>query len=55
MPHNLDIARRYAFDLAKTLMTCVTLFKGDLGYGVLPSNEFDGDPATIIFEYDPYA
>ena len=54
MSHNLNLARRYALDLAKTLMVCVTLFKGDLGYGVVPSDEFEGDPATIIHEYDPF-
>lgn len=55
MSHNLNLAQRHAFDLAKTLMVCVTLFKGDLGFGVLPSDEFDGDPATIIHVYDPFA
>lgn len=55
MSNNLSIAQRHAFHLAQTLMVCVTLFKGDLGYGVLPSDEFDGDPATILHEYDPFA
>jgi len=31
-----------------------TLFKSDGGYGVLPSDEFDGDIAMILFEYDPW-
>ncbi|MFG1352647.1 hypothetical protein [Xanthobacter autotrophicus] len=26
----------------------------DGGYGVLPSDEFDGDPASVIFDYDPF-
>lgn len=54
MSHNLNLAQEVAFDLARTLMICVTLFKSDLGYAVVPSDEFDGDPATVIHEYDPY-
>ena len=55
MANNFDLAGQVALDLAKTLMICVTLFKTELGYGVLPSDEFDGDPTTVIHEYDPYA
>lgn len=54
MSHNLALAQQVAFDLATTLMVCVVLFKGDLGYGVLPSAEYDGDPDRVIHEYDPY-
>jgi hypothetical protein len=55
MSHNLNLAQQVALDLARTLMVCVTLFKGELGYGVVLSDEFDGDPASVIHEYDPYA
>ncbi|MDP2620292.1 MAG: hypothetical protein Q8P46_08955 [Hyphomicrobiales bacterium] len=55
MSHNLELAQQVAFDLATTLMVCVILFKGELGYGAVPSAEFDGDPATVIYVYDPYA
>ena len=55
MPHDLDLARRHALSLAKTLMVRVILFEGDLGYGAVPTAEFDGDPATILIEYDPFA
>ena len=55
MANNLQLAGQVALDLATTLMICVTLFKTELGYGVVPSEEFDGDPATIVHEYDPYA
>jgi hypothetical protein len=41
-------------DLARTLMVCVILFEGELGYGVVPTHEFDGDLATILLEYDPF-
>jgi hypothetical protein len=54
MSQNLTLAQTHAWSLAKTLMVCVTLFESDYGYGVLPSDEFDGDPASVIFEYDPY-
>jgi hypothetical protein len=55
MSHNLNLAQEVALDLARTLMVCVTLFEGELGYGVVLSAEFDGDPATVIYVYDPYA
>ena len=41
--------------LAKTLMVCVTLFKAGSGYSVAPTSEFDGDPASVVHEYDPWA
>jgi hypothetical protein len=55
MSHNLNLTRQVALDLAQTLMICVTLFEGELGYAVIPSDEFDGDPDRIIQVYDPYA
>ena len=55
MSHDLNLARQHAFNLAKTLMVCVVLFEGELGYGVVTSDEFEGDPATILTEYDPHA
>ena len=55
MSENLSLAQSHAWSLAKTLRVCITLFKSDGGYGVVPSDEFDGDPATVLFEYDPFA
>ena len=55
MSHDLDLARRHALNLARALMVRIILFEGDLGYGVVPSDEFDGDPAAILLEYDPFA
>ena len=52
---SLTIAQRNAWSLAKTLMTCITLFKAEDGFGVVPTAEFDGDPATIVHEYDPFS
>lgn len=54
MSQNLTLAQNHAWNLAKTLMVCITLFKSDGGYGVLPSDEFDGDPASVIHDYDPF-
>ena len=51
---SLSLAQRSAWSLAKTLMVCVTLFKGEAGYGVMPSSEFDGDSTQIVHEYDPW-
>lgn len=52
---SLSLAQRNAWSLAKTLMVCVTLFKGGKGYSVMPSAEFDGDPSSVVHEYDPWA
>ena len=55
MAHDLTLARNYAYHLARTLMVCITLFQTDGGYGAMPSDEFDGDPASVILEFDPFA
>lgn len=52
---SLSLAQRSAWSLAKTLMVCVTLFKAGPGFGVMPSSEFDGDPESVVHEYDPWA
>lgn len=51
---SLALAQRSAWSLAKTLMVCVTVFKGEAGYGVMPSSEFDGDSTQIVHDYDPF-
>ena len=48
-------AQQLAWNLATTLMACITLFKARDGFGVMPTDEFDGDPATVVQEYDPHA
>lgn len=56
MSDNLSLAQQLAWNLATTLMACVTLFKAGNGlFSVCPSAEFDGDPDTIVTEYDPFA
>ncbi len=54
MSNNLPLAQEFAWSLATSLMACVTLFRSEGGYGAMPSSEFDGDPASILHEYDPY-
>lgn len=51
----LPLAQKNAWSLARTLMVCITVFKAGSGYGVVPSAEFDGDPATVLHEYDPWS
>ncbi|MGZ7870402.1 hypothetical protein ACXR8U_32760 (plasmid) [Methylobacterium radiotolerans] len=55
MAHDLNLARSHAYHLARTLMVCVVLFRTDGGYGVMPADEYDGEPATVIVEFDPHA
>jgi hypothetical protein len=52
----LNLAQRNAWSLARTLMTIVIVFRIDgREYGVAEAQEFDGDPALIVREYDPFA
>jgi hypothetical protein len=53
---SLEIAQSHAWNLARTLMTCIVVVRiGDHLFGVVESREFDGDAASIIHEYDPFA
>jgi len=52
---SLALAQANAWSLATTLMVCVVLFATSDGYGVLPAAEFDGDPSSVVHEYDPFA
>jgi len=54
MSHNLKIAQKHAWHLARTLMAPVVLFQSGSEYGVLPADEIDGAEVTILFEYDPF-
>lgn len=51
---SLKTAQRHAWSLARTLMVCVTLFQAGNGYAAVPTSEFDGDPASVVHEYDPF-
>lgn len=52
----LTLAQKNAWSLARTLMTIVIVVRiGEHEFGVLEAQEFDGDPAWIVREYDPFA
>ncbi len=54
MSHDLALAQNHALDLARILMTPVSLFEVDGEYGVMPSAELDDAEVEILFEYDPF-
>lgn len=51
----LSTAQSLAWNLAKTLMTVIVLIRTDKGYAVMPWDEFDGNPAQVLHEYDPFS
>ena len=55
MPHNLELAQKHAWNLARTLMTPVILFRSDDEYGVLPADEIEDADVVVLYEYDPHA
>ncbi|UXS43045.1 hypothetical protein FY150_24925 (plasmid) [Agrobacterium tumefaciens] len=55
MSHNLELAQKHAWNLARTLMTTVILFQSDSEYGVLPADELDDAEVNALYEYDPYS
>ena len=53
---SLEIAQSHAWNLARTLMTCIVVFRiSDRIFGVLEAREFDGDATSIVQEYDPFS
>lgn len=52
MTDNLVLAQQIAWDLARTLLVSVTLFRCAERFSVIPTAEFDAD--QIITEYDPF-
>ncbi|RWG07822.1 hypothetical protein [Mesorhizobium sp.] len=55
MSHDLILAQKAAWSLARTLMAPVILFQVDDEFGVMPADELDGADVDILFEYDPYS
>ena len=51
----LSTAQSLGWNLARTMMTVIVLIETSKGFSVMPLAEFDGDPATIVCEYDPFA
>jgi hypothetical protein len=50
-----SLAFANGWNLATTLMVCVVIFHaGTGGYGVMLATEYDGDPAAIVHEFDPF-
>ncbi|PAP98685.1 hypothetical protein LRP31_32975 (plasmid) [Mesorhizobium mediterraneum] len=54
MSQDLSLAQSHAFQLARTLMVPVTLFRSGDEFGVLPSAELDDDEVETLAEYDPF-
>ena len=54
MNTDLSLAQNHAFQLSRTLMVPVTLFRSGDEFGVLPSDELDDqDDLEIVHEYVP--
>jgi len=52
---SLNDAHTFAFSLASTLMVAIVIFRaGDGSLSVVPANEYDGDSAAIVHEFDPF-
>lgn len=55
MSPELSLAQNHAWNLARTLMTPVILFKVDENdYGVLPADDLADDEVDALYLYDPY-
>lgn len=54
MSTDLSLARTHAFQLARTLMVPVTLFRSGDQFGVLPSDEIEDGEVETITEFDPF-
>jgi len=55
MSHDLSLAQKHAWNLARILMTPVVLFQSGVEYGVLPVDEFEGADLIGLYLYDPYS
>ena len=52
----LILTQKNAWSLARTLMKIVVVFRtDDRDFGVAEAEDYDGDPAWIVREYDPFA
>jgi hypothetical protein len=52
---DLWTARKNALGLSKTLMAATLVITAGTHFSVITADEFDGDTATIVNAYDPYA
>ncbi|TIQ41830.1 MAG: hypothetical protein E5X49_16915 [Mesorhizobium sp.] len=51
---DLALAQNHAFQLARTLMVPVTLFRSGGELGVLPSSELEDGEVDPILEFEPF-
>ena len=55
MSQALRTAHLRAWNLANTLMVCIIVFQAGTGdYGNMPTDEYDGDPAFVVHDNDPW-
>jgi hypothetical protein len=54
MSQALTLAYARGWDLATTLMVCVTVFQAGDGFGFMPTSEYDGDLDFVVHEFDPF-
>lgn len=52
---DLWTARRNALGLSKSLMAATLVITAGTHFSVVTADDFDGDTATIVNAYDPYA
>ena len=43
-----------AHSLAQSLMVAVIVFRSEAGFSVVTADEFEGDPASVVTEFDPH-
>ncbi|MDH7975314.1 hypothetical protein QH494_24270 [Sphingomonas sp. AR_OL41] len=52
---SLTLAQVYGWNLARTMMASIFIFSiSETLFGVAEAREFDGDPETVVRDYDPY-
>lgn len=51
---SLTTAQKFAWSLARTLMTCVVLIQTSDGYAAMTDADYDGDPSLIVQVFDPF-
>jgi hypothetical protein len=52
---SLETAQRYAWTLACTLKVIIILIRTRDGYAAMPSDDYDGDAAMVVREYDIFS
>jgi hypothetical protein len=55
MSQALSAAHARGWNLATTPKVCITAFQAGNGeFGIMLPAEYDGDPAAIVHEFDPF-